>query len=207
MAGGLVSAGVGPFAQGGLDEAFGFAISAGGIRAGALMANAELATEMAEGEGLVTGAVIGEYALDANAELLIVGDGGGQEGGGRGTFLIGQDLGEGETGVIVDSDMHIIPAQAAGATAEIAMNAGADLAESAQLLDVEVKQIAWGGVLITTNGRGGFEVAQTVEMEPAQDAADGSWAESGMSGDAACGPALATKGNDLLDEGSWGRPT
>ncbi len=55
--------------------------------------------------GAVTGAVVGEEASDAYAERAIVGHGGVEELHGRAAALIGQDLGEGDAGMVVDGDV------------------------------------------------------------------------------------------------------
>jgi hypothetical protein len=74
----------------------------------------------------------------------------------------------------------------------------AELGETAQFLDVEMEQIAGCGMFVALHRRRGFEIAEAIESEPAQDAADGSGAEPGMGGNAATGPALAPQVFDLL---------
>ncbi len=66
LLGRLVGACVGPFAQGGLDEALGLAVGARGVGAGVAMHEAEAAAEVLEGAGSVGGAVVGEDAADAD---------------------------------------------------------------------------------------------------------------------------------------------
>ena len=50
---------------------------------------------------------------------------------------------------------------------------------AAQLLDVQMQQIAWGGVLVTVGGRQRLQIANAVQLEPPQDAADGGPAQPG----------------------------
>ena len=52
--------GVGPFAQGGLDEAFGFAVGLGRVRASATVFEAHLETGLTKEMGAIAAAVIGE---------------------------------------------------------------------------------------------------------------------------------------------------
>ena len=79
LRGGEVGAGIDPFSEGGLDEALGLAVGAGGVGRGEAVADAEAAASAAEGAGAITGAVVGEQAADRYAEGAIVGDGGEEE--------------------------------------------------------------------------------------------------------------------------------
>ncbi len=63
--------GVGPLAQGGLDEAFGFAVGRWGEGPGVAMAQAVLGAARIEGSGTVTPAVVSKYATDADAEAAV----------------------------------------------------------------------------------------------------------------------------------------
>src|SRR5689334_7736941 len=119
----VVGAAVGPFAQGSLDEAFGFAVGAWSVGASETLANVELLAEAAKAARAIAGTVIGEQAGDGDAEAGIVVDGGLQEGGGGRGLLIGKDLGEGDARVIVDGDMHVLPAGAMDAAATVAGDA------------------------------------------------------------------------------------
>ena len=82
---------------------------------------------------------------DRDAEACVVGDGGLEEGDGALLFLVGQDLREGDARGVVDADMDELPAGAAGLVALAAAVAGdavADALEAAELLDVDVDQLA-----------------------------------------------------------------
>ena len=52
--------GVGPLSQSGLDEAFGFAVGLGGVRASAAMFEAHLETSLAKMVGAIAAAVVRE---------------------------------------------------------------------------------------------------------------------------------------------------
>src|SRR2546421_3105346 len=200
----FVGAGVGPFAEGGLNEAFGLAIGAWGVRPSALVADCMLLAEIAESPRLVAGTVIGEHAADGDAESLVIGDGGGEEGGGGEAFLIGKDLGEGNAGVIIDGDMHVFPADALEVASGVAGDAVTDSSETAQFLDIEMEQIARSSMFIALDRRCGIEIAQAVEFQSAQDAADGRRAQAGVAGDATGGPTLSAELLDLLNQIGWG---
>ena len=112
--------------------------------------NAELLAEAAKVAEAIAGAVVGEHMGDGDAETGVIIDGSLQESGGRRGFLIGQDLGEGDAGVVVDGDVHILPAGAMNATAAVAGDAATDGLEATDLLDIEVEQIAGGGMFVRT---------------------------------------------------------
>ena len=59
----------------------------------------------------------------------------------------------------------------------------------APAIDVHVQQIAGSSVLVALGGRDRLQMADAVELEPAQDAADSGAAQAGVGGDAAPGPA------------------
>src|SRR5579885_949611 len=122
---------VGPFAQAGLDEAFGFAIGFRRIGLGADVAQAEASAGAAECEGLKAGAVVGHHALDRNTEAGVVGERGFKESDGAALFLVRHDLGEGHARMIVDADVDVLPADAAAAAlaSAVASDAVADLIE------------------------------------------------------------------------------
>ena len=65
-----------------------------------------------------------------------------EEGHGGIGLLIGEDGREGDAGVVVDGDVNVFPAHAAGAVGRIAGDAMARPDDAAQLLDVQVQQIA-----------------------------------------------------------------
>ena len=86
LSGGRVGAFVGPFAQHGLDEAFGFSVGARSIGASEDLADGEAFAESAPGEGFKDFAVIGEKASGIYAAGLIPVDGSLKEG--SGVFLV-----------------------------------------------------------------------------------------------------------------------
>jgi len=175
---------VSPLAQGGLDEAFGFAVGARSIGAGEAVTKAELQAGLAELAGAISRAVIGEQGANADAVLGIEVQGLAQEVDGGGGLLVGQQLGEGEAGVVVDGDVQGYPAEVsmAGAAASAITTNGNPL-KTGHSLDVEMQQIAGERMLIALYGRGGMKVTPAAESGTTEDAADGGRTESGGTGD------------------------
>src|SRR5277367_2348543 len=97
---------VSPLAQGGLDEAFGLAVSSGGVGASTLMADLHGLTSLAELSRAVAGAVVGEQGAHADAVGGEEVGGGGEESDRGFGLLIGQHLGKGQAGVIVHGHMQ-----------------------------------------------------------------------------------------------------
>jgi hypothetical protein len=90
---------ISPFAQHRLDEAFGFAVGARGVRANEAVTNAECSAGVTELVRAVATSVVGEQGANGDAVLGIKSNGG--IGG------LGQQLGEGEARVIVDGDVEL----------------------------------------------------------------------------------------------------
>src|SRR4051812_41819699 len=161
---GWVGLNVGPFAQGGLDEALGLAVRLGRIRLGPDVLETEIAAGLAEGLGAIAGAIVGHHTGNRDAEVRVVGDCGLEEGD-------REDLREGYAGGVVDADVDELPpnAPALALTGSIAGDAMADAVEAAELLDIDVDQVAGMFALVAANRRGGFERLHAVEAEAAGD--------------------------------------
>lgn len=100
---GRVGGSIGPFPEGGLDEALGLAI--GFRRIGV--------ASPGEGFRFVAGAIVPHDPRNGDTEAGIIGDGRIEKGNGAVLSLIRQDLREGDAGGIVDCDVNIFPADAA----------------------------------------------------------------------------------------------
>jgi hypothetical protein len=61
-------------------------------------------------DAAVTAAVVGQYAFDNHAVATVESERALQEGDGRGRAFVCEDLGVGETAVVVDGDMDVLPA-------------------------------------------------------------------------------------------------
>src|SRR4051794_15166817 len=114
FAAGAVDRAVGPAGEQGADEAFGFAVGLGPVRPGAEVAEAGLAAGECVHDAAVAGAVVGEYGLDVDAVAAVVGDGAAEEASrGRGAFVV-EHFCVGESAVVVDGDVDVLPACNAG---------------------------------------------------------------------------------------------
>ena len=83
------------------------------------------------------------------------------------------------------------------------MSHGADPAE---LLDIEVDELARVLPLIAPDRFGRLQGTQCIQPQPTQNTADGGWRDAGLSGDLLARPALATQPFDLLDNRLRRRP-
>ncbi len=84
----VVGAGVGPFSDGGLDEAFGLAVGARGVGSGEAVAEPELAAYLGELEGAVGWSIVVERGLGADAQPGIPVQRGAQSGDDRASLLV-----------------------------------------------------------------------------------------------------------------------
>ena len=156
---------ISPLAQGSLDKALGLAIGLRGIGAGEAMFEAEGGHGIAHSARAITGAVIGVNALGLNAMVLEESEGGVEEGQSAVSGFIGEELGEGETAVVVEGDVEIFPASAADMIAlAVASDAMTGAFEAGELLNVEVDEFAWVGAFIALDRRRRGELGQAKAM-------------------------------------------
>jgi hypothetical protein len=121
---------VGPFAQGGLDEAFSFAVGLRRVRASTAVFEAHFETSLAKLVGAIAAAVIGEQRADEDAVASEEGNRIPEEGDGGVGPLIGEDASEGQARVIVDSDMQGLPTRMFLLTTAATIAAPRDLLEA-----------------------------------------------------------------------------
>src|SRR5215468_10150681 len=104
---GGVGAGVGPFVGEGAVVALDFAVGLGPVGAGALVGDAQVVAGGGPVSGSVAGAVVAEDALDGDPGGGVPGVRAAQERGGGFLALVGQDLGVGQPGVIVERGVQV----------------------------------------------------------------------------------------------------
>ena len=195
---GVIGASVGPFAGDGLDEAFGLAIGLRAIGSGEAVLEAELLTSGGEEFGAVSGTAIGEQALDFDAMALIEGDGLPESIQGAGDFLVRMKRGKGETAVIVDGNVEAFDAGAGIALGAVAGGADAWALEAAQLLDVEVEEVAGSIAFVADDrGLGRLQSSEALQAMTAQDAGEGGLGDGEHHLDLSVGTALAAQLQDL----------
>ena len=180
------------------DEAFGLAVGLGAIGFGEEMLEAELMAGGGEGFGAISGAAIGQDLLDfdpvsgVEAEGLVesVEDAVGP--------FIRKQTSEGEAGVVIDGDVETFEAGAGVALSAVAGGADAWAQEAAELLDVEVEELAWRGAFVAQRRRfWRFERRETIEVMTAQDAGEGGLGDGEDHHNLGIGAALAAEGEDL----------
>jgi len=113
LCGVLVEPSVGPFADGGLDEAFGFAVGAWRVQTRADRFDMECAAVCREAAGAETGTVIGQNAAHGDSQVGEVGHRLTEKFACRPSSFVRQHGGEGDAGVIVDGHIKKFPAGAA----------------------------------------------------------------------------------------------
>ena len=197
VVGGVVGAGIGPLAGDGLDEALGLAIGLRAVGAGEGVFEPEVATGGGKELGAISGAAIGEEAPDVDAVIPIEGDGlveGLEDAGG---LFIGMKGGEGQAAVIVDGDVEALHAGPGVAVGAVAGGADAGFLEAAELLDIEVEEVAGGGVFVADDGGfGRLEGREPVEPVAAQDAGERGEGDGQDHPDLGIGTAFAAQGED-----------
>ena len=156
--------GVGPFPEGGLDEALGLAICFRGIGFGADVLDAQVPASVAECERLVATAIVGHHARDGDAEAFVIGYGRLEKGNGAVGRLVGLDLRERDAGMIVDADVDELPADAAAVAlaGAVAGDVVADALETAELFNVDVNDLARLLAFIAARWLGRLQVAYPV---------------------------------------------
>ena len=83
----------------------------------------------------------------------------------------------------------------------VAGNAVADLVEAAELLDVDVDELAGVLALVAPHRLGGLEVPEAAQAGAFEDAADRSGRDPGGLGDVLAPEALAAQRDHLVDDG------
>lgn len=189
---GLIGAPIGPCAQARLDEAFGFAVGLRRIGACMDMAQPEGLAGLVEGLRAVAAAVVGHHAHHPDPRRMIPRHRRFEEGDGILLALAVENPAEGEARVVVDADMDELPSDAAAAApaGTVFGDAVSGAGEAAEFLDVEVQELAGGGVLISPDRFGGFEIAPAVETVTREDAPDGGAREAGLRRDPVHGSPL-----------------
>lgn len=157
-----IRASIDPLAESGLNESLGFTVGAGSVRTSEVMTDSELQDSGAESVRTITVAVICKQTTNGDAKSGVVRDGSEEESHGISGRECRQDLGKGDAGMVVYGNVKVLPAaMVLSSAASIGTNL--DVGEAAQLLDIEVEQIARGGMLITDDGSGRLQIAHAVQ--------------------------------------------
>src|SRR5450432_2738040 len=115
-----------------------------------------------------------------------------------GGAFVREETSEGKAGVIVDGDVETFDAGAWVAMSAVTSGADAWAMKAAELLDVEVKEVAWGVAFVAQGGRfGRFERGEAIEVMTAQNARECGLGDRENHPDLSVGAALATQSEDL----------
>jgi hypothetical protein len=158
----VVSVRIRPFSESGLNETLSFAVGAGRVRSGELLAYAELTACIAKIRRTVAPSVVGEDAPDRNAEAGVIRHSRNEKGHRWGSALIRLNLRERNPGVIINRHVQKLPADSGSTLTPVSGDAMANDSDSGQLLDIQMKQISWWLMLVALNGRGRLERLQPV---------------------------------------------
>ena len=104
VAGILIGETIGPFAKGGLDEAFGFAVGLRPVGAGELVPDSQLATGGCEVARMKDSAVVGQHAAHRDSERAEVGHRVAQELFSADSAFLPINVGKANASVVIDSD-------------------------------------------------------------------------------------------------------
>lgn len=194
---GVIGSGISPFAGDGLDEALGLAVGLGSIRSGEEMFEAELPAGGRKEFGAISGTAIGEDALDRDAMSFIEADGLLESVQHAGSFFIGKQTSEGEAGMIVNGHMEGLDAGARVALSPIAGGTHPGVREAAQLLDVEVKELAGMVAFVADDGRfWRLQRREAIEMMAAQHAGESGFGDGQNHPDLGIGTTFAAQLHD-----------
>ena len=138
VARGFIRFGIGPLAEQGLDEALGLAVGPRRVGPRPEMAQLEVRTRGAKESGHVAAAVIAHHPANDDAPGRKPGQGPAEKGGAGGRELVGQDLDVGDATVVIDGDVHVLPADAAPSPPTVAVDPVADAVDAAQRLDIDM---------------------------------------------------------------------
>src|SRR6516162_7684132 len=122
--------------------------------------------------------MVSHHALDADTELGEVSDSGLKKSHGTFLALIWHNLHEGDARSIIDADVDELPTDAMMAIDRATIATGDAMshrADPAELLNIEMDQLARVLALIAADRLGRLQRGESVQPEPMQDAADGCW--------------------------------
>lgn len=202
LLGAFIAAGVGPLAQARLDKALGLAVGTWRIGLRADVPQSQAAAQAPERSGPIAGAVVSHDSPEADAQSAVVAQGLKQSPASAVAALIRVQAREGQPGCIVDGYVDKLPARATGVLLTVAGDPMPGLPETTEFLDVQVQEVAGGGVLVAHHHRGWFQLSQPVKaglLETAGDCADG---QAQHLGDVPVGLAGPAQLDQLLDHGT-----
>jgi hypothetical protein len=138
--------------------------------------------------------------LNVDTELGEEGESGVEERDDAASGFVWKDGGESEAGVVVDGNVEIFPAGAAGVVElTVAGDTMARADNASELLDVEMEEVAWSGAFVTGDGRRRFESGEAMEAVAAKNAANGGFGELSLGGDLKARELVTAESEDASD--------
>jgi hypothetical protein len=169
--GGSIGLCVGPLAQAGLDEPLGLAVGARGVGLGAQVAQPQCAASLPPIVAAISRAIVGDDPLDSDAVAGKPGQRAFEKRHRAFLALVAQHLAVGQARGIINADVEVFPAGAAPAVAGIAGDAVANRLDAAELLDIDMDQLAGPLALVAHRRWFRFERRQPAQPDPAQELA------------------------------------
>jgi len=195
---GVIEASIGPLAKQCLDESLGLAVGLGRARPGAQVPQPQGLANVVEEVGAIAVAVVGEQALDRDSLGCEPGDSAAQELAAAARVLIGEDFGIGDAGMVIDGHVHELPAGAATSGAPPSSDAMTGLRETAQLLRIQVQQIAGPAPLVAAWWARRLQGALGSQSTTRKHGADGRARNAQLLADAARGLLVETQVGDEI---------
>ena len=192
----LIDEAVRPLAQRRLDETLGLAVGLRTVRPRKAMFDAQPTTgrgEVARAKGRT---IVGEQPFDPHPEGFVVGDGIVQKLHRAALGLVREHVGEADASVVVDRHKQHFPASAFDRIATIAGDAMTGSLDAAELLGVDVQQIASGGMFVTGNRSHWLEVLHPRQAGTSQNATDRALGDGQADRDPRLGQALPSQLHD-----------
>src|SRR5215471_16734957 len=140
---------VGPLAEHGANKPLGLAVRPRRGGPGAAVHEALGLHGGAEDARAIAGSVVGEHAVHADPAPAEPAHRAAQEGGDSGAALIAEDLDIGHARAIVDTDVHELPADAAGLAVTVARDPMAHVSDLPEFLGIQVHQLAGEGPFVS----------------------------------------------------------
>ena len=118
--------------------------------------------------GAVAGAVVGHDPLDLDPVRAEVGDCATEKADRCGCLLVFEHFDVGEPGRVIDAGVDVFPADPAASLSAVARDTVAGTSNTAELLDLDVEELAWPFALVAVRRLGRLEPRQLAQPDPGQ---------------------------------------
>jgi len=159
----------------------------------------ELPADAGEAVGFIARPVVGKHLADSDAEPFVPGYSRGQEVGRTALGLVRIHGGEGDARVVIDSHMKELGTDALDTISAVTGDPVRRPLDPHQTLDVEVQHVTRSRVFVAVGRQLRFDIADAVELQPAQHTADRRMAQPELVRDPDAGPSLSPEPFDLND--------